>query len=288
MKESKLITFRVPQNMDGRRLDVVLSLRVSRRMGRRMLEAGAVFVDGRRVKVASRRVYAGQEIRIPVHLPEVQRNVDWQGLVLYRDGNLVVVNKPHGIPASPTPLGEAGTLSHELGRVLGEKLMVVHRIDADTTGLMILARHRSAARLVTEAFTRHHIRKFYLAVVQGHPQEGDIELPMCRDRAGRMRVCDSGDHALTRVLWVGSPDSAGHHLVLIELITGRTHQIRVHMSHLGYPVVGDRLYGTGGGPLMLHSWHMKITGGRLGTHSWTAPTPEYWAGLTPPDIPGNY
>ena len=212
--------------------------------------------------------------------------MDWLSLVLYEDENLVVASKPHGIPAAPTPLGESGTLSHELSRTLGDNLVVVHRIDADTSGLIVFARHRRAARLLTEAFQQHRVRKFYLAVVQGQPREGDIRLPICRAGGGLRRVCPDGDHALTRVISVRPLDGShtGHSLAVLELVTGRTHQIRVHMSHLGHPVVGDRLYGTAGHRLMLHAWHMKLEDRKLGTHAWTAPLPDHWQGIPVPDV----
>jgi RluA family pseudouridine synthase len=261
----------------GRRLDKVLGVQegCSRTLARRLIAAGAVFVNGRRVVRQSAPVCAGDRIRAPDQLPPL-KEVDL-GKPLHRDRNILALNKPVGVPAAPTPLGIRGTLP-ELARVqfgLHLRPIVVHRLDVDVSGVMVLALDRVGAKRVTGWFTERKARKWYRALVAGAPPEaeGRIEVGIAKDPgcSGRMRADTAGDSARTdyRVLDEGAP--AGCTALELRLHTGRTHQLRVHLAWLGCPVLGDRWYGgpnVVSGPdarpvprLCLHSHRLEVVGG---------------------------
>lgn len=241
----------VPPEASGERLDKVLGAEpgFSRTLARKLIDAGAVFVDGVRTRRAARPVAAGERIRAPRGLPPTSGE-DLGPRVLHRDRHLLVVDKPAGVPSAPTPLGVRGTLPDLLKNQLGlrELPRVVHRLDADVSGVLALALDREGARRLTAAFEAGTARKWYRAVVRGAlpAPAGTVEAPIARDpaRKGRMRVAPGGDPARTDYRDLGEvPGYPGCHALEIRLHTGRTHQIRVHLAHLGCPLVGDRWYG---------------------------------------------
>ncbi len=270
--------FVVGSDIVSQRLDKVLGQRsgCSRTKARKLIDAGAVFVNGRRVVRQSSPVGAGDRIRAPEQLPPLPSVV--LGEPLHRDRHFLALNKPTGVPAAPTPLGIRGTLP-ELARVqfeLKSRPLVVHRLDVDVSGVMVLALNRAGTQRLTGWFTEGKARKFYRALVSGKPPaaQGRIEESIGRDpaRAGRMCVHRSGDAARTdyRVL----PDLAppGCTALELRLHTGRTHQLRVHLAWLGCPVLGDRWYdgplvveseGTPIPRLCLHSHRLEVSGGSL-------------------------
>jgi 23S rRNA pseudouridine1911/1915/1917 synthase len=273
----------------SRRLDLFIAERggISRGEARRALEAGGVFVDGRRCKVASRGLHPGQCVL--VNLEEGGRGALApapleRSRLLYADDELVAVDKPAGVPAQPTLTTDRGTLPELVLGLLGAPVTLVHRLDRDTTGVTVFARTPRAAAALAEAFREGGPKKTYLALTARSPRppEGRLSAPLGKDpaRPGLRRVTPGGDEAATcyRVLAEG-PSSA-----LVEALpeTGRTHQIRVHLAHLGAPLLGDARYG---GPrrvgelevarVMLHAARLEllhpITGARL---SIAAPVPE--------------
>ncbi len=235
---------------DGRRLDQALAARVpdlSRRQARVLLELGGVFVDGARTKVAGRLVRKGMVVvanvggglrRATKEVGAAARAKDDAALPAYRvvfeDPDLVVVEKPSGLLTAPTPEGDRGTLAHSLGRALGP-IFVVHRLDLETSGLLVFARTEAANRFLSELFRVHDLDREYVAVVAGAAafEARDVDSPVVGKRAlTRMTVIERiGDRAT---------------VVRCRLETGRTHQIRVHALAIGHPVLGDRRYG---GPL---------------------------------------
>lgn len=244
----------VPPGAAGERLDRFLGAQpgFSRTLARRLIDAGAVFVQGTRIRRASRPISPGEVIRAPRGLPPLCET-SLGPRVLHQDRHLLVVDKPPGVPSAPTPLGVRGTLPELLREQLGlgQLPLVVHRLDRDVSGVMALALTREGARRLTLAFEHKNVRKHYRAIVWGAPplESGTVEAPLGRDpaRRGRMRVAPGGDPARTDFRRLGEvPGYGGCHLLELRLHTGRTHQIRVHLAHLGCPIVGDRFYG---GPL---------------------------------------
>lgn len=254
MAPIETITITVPAEAAGERLDRFLGSQpgFSRTLARKLIDAGAVFVGSARIRRASRPMAAGETIRAPRSLPPVPE-VELGPRLLHRDKRFLVVDKPAGVASAPTPLGVRGTLPALLAEQLGlaRPPLVVHRLDRDVSGVMALALDREGARRLTRAFEEGQVRKLYRAVVRGAPpqEEGTLDAPIGRDpaRRGRMRVAPGGDPARTDYRWLGEVSTyPGLHHLELRLHTGRTHQIRVHLAHLGCPLVGDRFYG---GPL---------------------------------------
>ncbi len=274
---------------EGERLDRFIAARgaISRGLARRAIEEGGVFLDGRRCKVASKQVRAGYEIT--VNLEEGGR-APAAGAALERtrllsaDEHLVAVDKPAGVPAQATLTTDRGTLPELVGALLGAPVTLVHRLDRETSGVTAFARSREAAAALAEAFRAGTPEKTYLALTARPPSppEGRLEAPLGKDpaRPGLRRVTPGGEPAATRyrTLAIGP----GGALVEARPETGRTHQIRVHLAHLGAPLLGDARYG---GPrrvgeveiprVMLHARRLElvhpVTGAPL---AFEAPVPE--------------
>ncbi len=246
-KKSRVV---VAREDHGQRLDQVLAARLpglSRRRARVLLEIGGVFVDGARVKVASRKVRAGQVIeatlgsaleRAAGETGREARARDEAALPPYRivheDDDLCVVDKPAGLLTAPTPESDRGNLADLLARRPGAgAVFVVHRLDLMTSGLLVIAKTETANRALSERFRVHDVRREYQAVVAGA-------------LAGETRTVDApiaGRRAVTHLAIV---ERFGDRATLLRctLETGRTHQIRLHCLHLGHPVLGDPRYGT--------------------------------------------
>jgi len=241
----------------GERLDVFLAHHlegVSRSQAQRLIEAGLVTVEGRWAK-AAQVVRPGQRVVVLIPPPEPLR-LEPEPIpvpVLYEDEDLLVVDKPAGVPVHPGPGHPRGTLVNALLalcpqlREVGQELRpgIVHRLDKDTSGLLVVAKTPRAHRHLVEELKARRVHKVYLALVHGVPkaEEGVVVAPIGRhpkDRK-RMAVVEGGREAETRY----RVREAFPHCALLEVepVTGRTHQIRVHMAHVGHPVVGDPVYG---------------------------------------------
>jgi len=253
----------VPVELAGQRLDRIaaeLFSEHSRAELSRWIRAGELQVDGGLVP-AKRKLNGGELLRLsgtPRQLPDWQTAQGLEFEVLHADAAVAVINKPAGLVVHPGAGQANGTLVNGLLHRFapdgaypeGEdprqlpRAGVVHRLDKDTSGLMVIARNNQAMLELTAAIAAREVKREYLAIVEGVPTGGfDVEAPIGRDPRHRTRqaVVSSGKYALTRVRVVER--FAAHALVSARLETGRTHQIRVHLAHRGFPLVGDVRYG---------------------------------------------
>jgi 23S rRNA pseudouridine955/2504/2580 synthase len=225
----------------------------------KLCRTGQVRVDGHRADAAT-RLAAGQSVRIPplstapAPQPEIDPNTarDLQRLVIYRDDNVLVLNKPHGMPVQGGP-----GISHHLDALLDalrfgapDRPRLVHRLDRDTSGVLLLARTPGTAAKLAAAFRGRDVEKTYWAVVAGRliPPEGRIDLPLRRISGARGERTETAGRgapdAVRAVTEYRTLDHAGQRLAWLELrpLTGRTHQLRVHCVALGAPILGDVKY----------------------------------------------
>ncbi|MBO0822054.1 MAG: RluA family pseudouridine synthase [Nocardiopsaceae bacterium] len=247
----------VPEGLDGERLDAALArlFGLSRSKAAELISDGHVLVDGE-PGLKSDRVLAGAPLAVTLPPPPApvidQLPVPGLGIV-YADEDVIVVDKPRGVAAHPTPGWSGPTVLGGLlaaGRVVAtsgaaERQGIVHRLDASTTGLMVVARSERAYTRLKQAFRDRTVDKTYHALVQGHPDplRGTIDAPIGRHPSGdgRFAVVSGGRPSVTHYDTLEAFRAAS--LVTVKLETGRTHQIRVHMAALRHPCCGDFLYG---------------------------------------------
>jgi 23S rRNA pseudouridine955/2504/2580 synthase len=284
----------------------------------KLLRSGQIRVDGRRA-AANARLVAGQSIRIPPlapaadgatsRRPEPEPNAgdaDWlRTRILHEDAALLVLNKPAGLAVQ----GGTRTTRHLDGMLAalaagGERPRLVHRLDRDTSGLLVVARTAPAAARLTAAFRHHQVDKLYWALVVGRPPtaEGMVDRPLAKQAGGRgerIAGATDGQPARTRYRTVARAGKIASWLAL-QPLTGRTHQLRVHCTLLGTPILGDRKYGgAAAGPagapagLMLHAREIRLPHPDGGHLALTAPLEPAvragfaWLGFEPdPELPG--
>jgi 23S rRNA pseudouridine1911/1915/1917 synthase len=248
----------VPEGLDGERLDVALTrlFGLSRGQAAELISSAGVLVGGRRAAKAD-RLQAGDLLDVTLPAPAgpvaaVPQPV--AGLaVVYEDDDIIVVDKPAGVVAHPTPGWSGPTVLQGLlaaGYTIttsgaAERQGIVHRLDAGTTGLMVVAKSERGYSALKRAFRDREVDKRYHALVQGHPDplRGTVDAPIARHPAGdgRFAVVAGGRHSVTHYETLEAFRAAS--LVEVQLETGRTHQIRVHMAAIRHPCVGDRMYG---------------------------------------------
>jgi 23S rRNA pseudouridine1911/1915/1917 synthase len=248
----------VPDGLDGERLDAALArmFGLSRTQAQDLVGNGAVLVDGSPA-AKSDRVRAGDWLDVtlpppPVLLSAVPVPVPGLG-ILYEDADIVVVDKPVGVAAHPTPGWTGPTVLQGLlaaGHTVAtsgaaERQGIVHRLDAGTTGVMVVAKSERAYSVLKQRFRDRAVDKRYHALVQGHPDplRGTIDAPIGRHPSGdgRFAVVSDGRPSVTHYDTLEAFRAAS--LLAVRLETGRTHQIRVHMAAVRHPCAGDRLYG---------------------------------------------
>ena len=261
----------------------------------KLLRTKQIKVDGAKAE-ASLKVKEGQEIRIPPLDAEkvVSTNVGIsdkdkefiRSLVIYENENMIILNKPAGLAVQ----GGTNTKRHIDGMLSGlateqdETPKLVHRIDKETSGVLVLARNRKEAEILTLAFKEKKLNKTYLALVRGVPKlrEGDIKAPL--EKVGeKMKVLAEGKKAITKYRVI---DTIGDNFALVEAspITGRTHQIRAHMEYIGCPIVGDDKYFGNkrehlknfANKLFLHAYKIDLSGIYNKKLVVSAPVPEHF------------
>ncbi len=267
----------------GERLDVFLARRVdglSRSHARRLIDEGLVTVDGRRERPS---LHLASGARIVATLPAAEEATPAAEsiplTIIYQDGDIIVVDKPAGLTVHPAPGHPSGTLVNALLAIAPElaearetvRPGIVHRLDKDTSGLLVVARSDRARASLIHQLKQREIHKTYLALVQGVPEpaQGTIEAPVGRHPRNRKRmvVVAGGRDAETR--YQVREVLASFALLEVEPVTGRTHQIRVHLAAMGHPVVGDGVYGKRSplvGRQFLHAWRLAFelpSSGRL-------------------------
>ena len=251
------LRFHVSEAQAGARLDRVLAERpelVSRALAERLIGTGFVLVDGER-RPKSFRLEGGEEISADIPAAEPLAAEEMAIPIVWDDEHLLVVDKPAGLVVHPAGSTRTGTLVHgllELGVEGGDdddRPGIVHRLDRDTSGLLVVARSNEAFGLLQEMIRVREVERTYAALVRGVPASasGRIEAPIGRDRRDRTR--HSLDTATPRgaVTWFEVRETLRAHALLdVRLETGRTHQIRVHLEAIGLPVSGDPTYGVAG------------------------------------------
>ena len=255
--DQKLVKIEVSDEHAGSRLDQFLTAHLSdttRSQVQRLIKDGHAKVDARPGR-ASTPVHSGNlvQLEIPAPVPTTPHGEALPLDVIYEDRDLIVVNKPAGMVVHPAPEHQNGTLVNallhhvtDLSGIGGEiRPGIVHRLDRGTSGLMVVAKHDRAHTDLARQFKEREVEKEYVALVWGLVQQGRrIDLPIGRDSVDRKKISARSRRAreaVTRVIKAEHFD--GVSLIRVAIATGRTHQIRVHLSAIGHPVVGDATYG---------------------------------------------
>ena len=289
-------TQRIECLADGRRLDVLLAEAsgLTRSRVASLMAEGQVTVDGRAETKAGAKPKPGQAVclMVPAPKPAAPQAEDIPLTILYQDDDLAVVVKPCGMVVHPAAGNEDGTLVNallhhldSLGGIGGElRPGIVHRLDKDTSGLLLVAKNDAAQLALSRQLQDRQMEKHYQALVEGGLKEdaGRIDAAIARSKKDRkkMAVDPEGREAVTE--WTVLERGRGVTLLDVHILTGRTHQIRVHMKHIGHPVCGDPIYGSGRGAkvsrLMLHAYSLSFTHPATGERmTFTAEVPEAFA-----------
>lgn len=258
-KNHNIFEFIAEEDMKGTRLDVVLSLVIeeaSRSHIQKLIDIGRVEVNGVPETIKKYKVKVGDSIRIsipePVHLNVTPEDIPID--IVYEDEDLLVVNKPKGMVVHPAAGNYSGTLVNailyhcrNLSSINGViRPGIVHRIDKDTSGLLMIAKNDRSHRSLAEQLSAHTITRAYRAIVYNNFQEnrGIVNAPVGRDPKNRMKMAVNqlnGKEAITHYKVLQRFGSFTYIECMLE--TGRTHQIRVHMAHINHPLLGDAVYG---------------------------------------------
>ena len=244
----------------GKRLDSYIASQdseITRTSAQRLIEEGNILVNGKKQKV-SYKVCENDIVTVEVSEPkEIELKAqDIPIEIIYEDKDIIVVNKPKGMVVHPANGNPDGTLVNALMSICKDSLSgiggeirpgIVHRIDKDTSGLLIVAKNDRAHVAMSEQIKNHEVKKTYIALVRGVIKENEatIDMPIGRSNTDRkkMAVTKNGKNAVTHIKVLERFDK--YTLLEVNIETGRTHQIRVHLSYIGYPIVGDYTYSNG-------------------------------------------
>ena len=250
----------VSQEEKGKRLDAYIpsvDTDITRTSAQRLIEDGNILVNGKNAKV-SYKIQENDKISVEIPKPK-QIELKAQDIpieIVYEDSDIIVVNKPKGMVVHPANGNPDGTLVNAIMAICKDSLSgiggeirpgIVHRIDKDTSGLLIVAKNDNAHVKMSEQIKNHEVKKTYIALVRGifKENEATIDMPIGRSTSDRkkMAVNKNGKNAITHIKVLKRFDK--YTLLQVNIETGRTHQIRVHLSHIGYPIVGDYTYSNG-------------------------------------------
>lgn len=265
------------------RLDSLLAERhpeTSRSTWQKHIKAGHIAVDGVTVTSPKQEVLATSSVT--THVPEATDHSEASLPIVYLDDNVVVIDKPVGVLThAKGAISDEFTVADFFRRHTAVGLDtnrpgIIHRLDRDTSGVLIGARTEAAAKLLARQFAERKAKKTYTAVLSGHlkQKEATIELPIDRNPSApsTFRVDPKGKMAVTHYKVLAENDNES--LVELRPVTGRTHQLRVHMAYLGAPIKGDRVYGRASDRLYLHAKSLEITIPTSDRRVFTAPLPD--------------
>ena len=257
---------------------------------RALIESGKVTVGGTVVRESTHAVHAGAEIAVTMRAPRARAPTLAPELIAHQDAHLIVVHKPAGISTVPYNDEETGTLSELVEAMLRRgshgpqsPLGIVHRLDKDTSGLLVFARTLAATRGLKQQFRVHSVERRYVALAHGAVRSGTFESRLVRDRGdgrrGSTENPELGRDAVTHVRVLEQLDGAT--LIECKLETGRTHQIRIHLAEEGHPILGERVYSKdyrgrviAAPRLMLHAFELGFEHPATGEHlHFEAPLP---------------
>ena len=271
--------YKVEKDLEGIRIDKAISEKdstISRAMVQKMLEDGKILVNGK-VPKSSYKLVVGDVVQIEKVIPKevnIKPDEDIPLDIIYEDDDILVINKQKGLVVHPGNGNPDGTLVNAIMAKCKESLSgiggeirpgIVHRIDKDTSGLLIVAKNDTAHINMSEQIKNHEVTKTYIALVRGVIKENNatINMPIGRSTKDRvkMAVSKTGKNAVTHFKVLDR--FKAYTLIEVNIETGRTHQIRVHMSEIGYPLVGDGVYSNGKNPFgvegqMLHSMRLEF------------------------------
>ncbi len=287
----------ITENEKGKRLDAYIATKnenITRTSAQRMIEEGNILVNGKKQKVAYKINIDDVVTVVPEEIKEISIEAEDIPIdVIYEDKDIIVVNKPKGMVVHPANGNYNGTLVNAIMGMCKETLSgiggelrpgIVHRLDKDTSGLLIIAKNDKAHVKMSDQIKNHEVKKTYIALVRGVIKENEatIDMPIGRSTSDRkkMAVNKEGKNAITHIKVIKRYDK--YTLLQVNIETGRTHQIRVHLSYIGYPIIGDTTYSNGknkfgvvGQCLHAKSLEFKhpITGKEMKLE---APLPEYF------------